>query len=201
VLYFGDMTGQNVVVSGNNTIGWNKTLVVEWWNIYITGDIRWSGILWLIALQKDGQWWNIYISPDVTDIHAAIYADRSVISYNGSELNGSTPDSTLSNQLYIYGSVFSEYTIGWSRSTTCPYYVSVCDDNISQKYDLNLLRRYILVQPVDSDGNPIGNKEPQFGWRESYMWDSNRGSKPEYRQYPLIIEYNPSLQQVPPALF
>jgi len=59
-------------------------------------------VLGIIALQKNGRGGNIYIDPTVTDIHAFLYADRSVISYNGSaELDGSTPDTQLANQLYI----------------------------------------------------------------------------------------------------
>jgi hypothetical protein len=41
-----------------------------------------------------------------------MYADRSLVSYDGNELNGNTPNSELANQLYIYGSIFTENTIG-----------------------------------------------------------------------------------------
>ena len=90
-----------------------------------------------------------------------MYADRSLISYNGTnELDGMSPASLLANQLYIQGSVFSENTIGTSQSTppVCPYYVASSDcttKNQAMKYDLNFLRKYILVQPADSDGNPV----------------------------------------------
>ena len=108
--YFAPTAGGNIEISGTDLSG-NKTLVVEGGNIYITGNIRGSGILALIALEKNGVGGNIYINPSVTDIHAVMYADRSVISYNGAELDGSTQDSVLANQLYIKGSLFSENTL------------------------------------------------------------------------------------------
>jgi len=113
-------------------------------------------MLGLVALQKNNQGGNIYIDPSVTDIHAIMYADRALMSYDGSsELDGNTQAQDLTSQLYIYGSIFSENTIGGSSSTLCPFYESSCNDAKSKKYDLNYLRRYILVQEVDVDGNPI----------------------------------------------
>ena len=214
VLYFGNVSGETVTINGNNNIEGNKTLVVEGGNIRITGDIRntdGDGILWIIALEKDGDGWNIYIEPSVTDIHAIMYADRSLISYKWAnavgarELDGSTPASELANQLYIQGSVFSENTIGASTKLTpeCPYYVedSACNPDSSVKYDLNFLRRYILVQPVDGDGNPDGPKIPQYGGSESYMNTTSRGPKPDNQKYPVIIEYDSKVQQTPPPFF
>ena len=160
VLYFWDVWGANIIISGNDNIGGSKTLVVEGGNIYITGNIRGTGMLGLVALQKNNQGGNIYIDPSVTDIHAIMYADRALMSYDGSsELDGNTQAQDLASQLYIYGSIFSENTIGGSSSTLCPFYESSCNDAKSKKYDLNYLRRYILVQEVDVDGNPIWPKE------------------------------------------
>ncbi len=210
-LYFRDT---EIRLGWQSNIEWNKTLVVEGANIYITGNITNAdndGILWIIALQKDGVGGNIYIDPTVTDIHAVMYADRSLMSYNGTnELDGSTSASSLANQLYIFGSVFSENTIGSSQNTPaeCPYYVASSDcttQNEAMQYDLNFLRKYILVQPVDASGDPVGDKIPQFSWVESQMWDSSNTNtetqKPGYRKYPVIIEYDPSIQQSPPPFF
>ena len=204
VLFFWNIPNQNVIVGWNDAITGSKTLVVEGANIYITWNIRWSGMLWLIALEKDGQGWNIYIDPQVTDIHAIMYADRSLISYDGAnELDGSTQADEVANQLYIYGSIFSANTIGGSLTTTCPYYVasSDCDSDTSEKYDLNLLRRYILVQPLDVDWNPTGPTVPQFNAAESFMNQSAQWLKTSHRIYPLVIEYNSRIQQTPPPLF
>ena len=42
-----------------------------------------------------------------------MYADKSIISYDGAnELDADSPDSSLANQLYIHGSIFSENTFG-----------------------------------------------------------------------------------------
>lgn len=210
-LYFKDT---EIRLGWQNNIQGEKTLVVEGADVYITGNIQNSdddGILGIIVLQKDGVGWNIYIDPTVTDIHAVMYADRSLISYNGTtELDGSTPASSLANQLFIQGSVFSENTIGSSQDTpaVCPYYVASADcntQNKAMKYDLNFLRKYILVQPIDADGNPVGDKVPQNLGIESFMWDSSRDNtdtqKSGYRKYPVIIEYDSKIQSSPPPFF
>ena len=228
VLYFGNLWGNDVIVDWNDAITGNKTLVVEWGNIYITENIRWDGILWLIAIRKWNNGGNIYIHPRVTDIHAIMYADRSVLSVEDIDnddvyeriADGSTQAQELASQLYIYGSIFSENTIGWSVPSTklCPYFAASCNANESKKYDLNLLRRYILVQEVDVDWNPIldgsGNpiKNPQYSGaptgkqaQESFMGDGDNSNteaqKPGYRVFPLIIDYNPNIQQTPPPFF
>ena len=210
-LYF---QGTDIHIAGEDDIWWYKTLIVEWANVYIYNNIRnldntW--LLWIIVLQKDGVGGNIYIDPSVTDVHAVMYADRSLISYDGShELDGTSSTWSLANQLYIRGSVFSENTIWASQKPTpeCPFYVASTECNSTQeamKYDLNFLRRYILVQPVDTEGNPIWDKVPQFWAVESYIWDDSRinteSQKPGYRKYPVIIEYDPQIQQTPPPFF
>ena len=206
ILYFSPASGNVVLPAENNLIG-TKTLVVEGANVYITWNIRGSWTLWIIALTVDWVGGNIYIDPSVTDIHAIMYADRSLISYDGSELDGGTDNSMLANQLYIYGSLFSENTLGGALSDTCPFYVNTgCTTNIAKKYDLNYLRRYILVQPVDPlTGNSIWPKEPQFNASSSYMWDNDNTNtilqKPWYEVYPFIVEYNPIVQSNPPPLF
>ena len=55
----------------------------------------------------------MYIDPSVTNIVGSVFAEKSVISYDGTkELDGNTSVNTLKNQLHIYGNVFSENTIG-----------------------------------------------------------------------------------------
>ena len=221
VLYYANLTGWTVRLNSDQNIAsnieWNKTLVVEGGNIYIMGNIRNTdndnAMLGLIAISKDGQGGNIYIDPSVTDIHANMYADRSVISYDGTELNGDTPDSILRNQLFIFGSVFSENTLGGADDTpiTCPFYENQsCSESLAKKYDFNYLRRYILVSEVVPDpltGEMVlsGVMSPDNGWRESYMWDNNntntQAQKPGYRVYPFVIEYNARIQQNPPPFF
>ena len=195
VLYFGNLWNTNVEVDGTLGMNWVKTLVVEWGNIYIKWSIRGTGLLGLIALQKDGQWGNIYIDPSVTDIHAIIYADKSLLSYNGAEIDGNIPNSAdiLKNQLYIYGSVFSENTIGGSRKSTpvCPYYVNIACSTAAeaQKYDLNFLRRYFRYDS-DDDGSldTIANGGIS----------ANIQGKSWFEDYPVIIDYNSNIQETPP---
>jgi hypothetical protein len=192
-----------VTVSGAWNIEGTKTLVVEW-NVYITGNIRDTdndAMLGIIALSKNGLGWNIYINPDVTDIHALLYADRSVLSYDGTkEFDGSNSNaSELNNQLYVKGSIFSENTIWGSRKTpiACPFFVGTCTQDIAQKYDMNYLRRYFIydsnangtIQPtVDFPAN--GGSRSIGGWIGSW-----------YETYPVVIDYNTRIQQSPPPFF
>ena len=201
-----------VTLQGASNIEGNKTLIVEG-DIYISGNLRDAdndALLWLIALSKNGKWWNIYINPDVTDIHAILYADKSVISANDMNANwfieateeydgGNSVASDLNRQLYIKGSIFSENTIWGSRKNpiACPYFVNTgCDIETAQKYDLNYLRRYFRY---DSDGN--GSLDAQ-SWLQSFAWWSSRWSRStEFQDYPVIIEYDSRIQQTPPPFF
>ncbi len=163
---------------------WEKTIVILWANAYITWNLT---IWWIIVLKDDNNnWWNIYIDPEVRKIGAALYADKSAISYNDiwweiSPSNGWTYE-VLKNQLYIHWSLFSENTIWWSRKNppVCPFYKYSensfdCTLDEAQKYDLNYLRRWIE--------------------------ENNFGSSEEESQYPVVIKYNPEVQISPPPLF
>lgn len=211
VLYFGNLTNDYVELGNSlsQTVAGNKTLVAQWGDIYITSDLQYSDrsrdILWVIALEDaNGNGGNIYVHPDVTDISAVLYADRAVMtaidsdnsgSISGTEVfDGTSDPADFSDQLYIYGSVFSENTIGWARSIPreCPYYVAICDTaQTAERYDLNYLRRYVLE---DHDSDPGTPDIPAFGWQSS-RWSGI------YREYPLIIEYNSLIQSSPPPLF
>ena len=161
-----------------------KTIVILWANAYINWNLT---IWWIIVLKDDdNNWWNIYIDPEVKKIEAALYADKSAISYNDiweeiSPSNGWTYE-VLKNQLYIHWSLFSENTIWWSRKNppVCPFYKYSesgfnCNLDEAQKYDLNYLRRW-------TDGNNFNSTE-------------------EESQYPVVIKYNPEVQISPPPLF
>jgi len=211
VLYFGN-AGWNYVQLWNNseTITGNKTIVVVWWDVYIRHNLQYgagTNMLGIIVLKDTaGNGWNVYVHPSVTDIHGVIYADKAVMSANDTNLNGSiqtseiygsgTAASTLNNQLYILGSIFSENTIGWSRANPveCPYYLSCTLPSEAQQYDLNYLRRYVLV---DHDDNGVTPEIPAYGWSES----NKNGSPGVNREYPVIVEYNSALQLTPPPLF
>jgi len=198
-------------------IDWQKTIVIVWWNLYITSniindiDLDNSDILWIIVLKDENfNWWSVYIDPSVKSINWSIYADKVIMSYNKVACVDweITPDcgwtlDVLKNQLYIKWQVFSENTIGGSRSTPyqCPYYKYidpsyVCEKYESQKYDLNFMRRYFVY---DSDSNWILNS-----FDDPYWWYNTTNYFPRNSTnyiYPVIIEYNPIIQLTPPPLF
>jgi len=216
VLYFWNLWGKYVELRGVNDIQWEKTIIVEDGDIYISGDILNpdnKGILGIIVL-----WGNIYIDPSVTDIHAVMYTDKSIISARDINSDGdidiswwedieydgtNTTSLDLTDQLYIYGTVFSENTVGWSRKSPaeCPYYQnSGCTQELAQKYDFNYLRRYYIYDSwswydVDTTGDTINDKNKS--------WDLSQAAIGDYtlRVYPVIIDYNPQIQQTPPPLF
>lgn len=172
-------------------------MIVKGGDIYIKNNIEYndnsSDILWVIVLESENwDWWNIYIDPSVTHIAGTYYADKSMISYDGFEVDWNW-SITLENQLYLYGALFSENTIWWSLLWECPYYVTEnCDANESKKYDLNFMRRYFTYDwpDVDTLENNI------------YNWGDSNFSYPDERfENPMVIEYNPKIQSTPPPLF
>jgi hypothetical protein len=197
VLYFWELSGSNISLDvwPTHRMKWKKTLVVVWGNLYIESDVindTQSDILWIIVLKdKDNNGWNIYIDPSVTRIDGILYADKSLVSYDWSnELDSNTPNSTLANQLYIYGTVFSENTIWWSAKSPpdCPYYIECSDVSVAQKYDLNFLRSYRMR----TDGTTANGWSNYFG-----VYDSSY----QYYTFPLVIKYNSQIQILPPPLF
>jgi len=213
IIVYKNIGGQYVEIPGD-IVTWNKTIVVVWGDVYVTGNIINStavDTLWIISL-KDSAWngGSIYVNNDVTDLHSVLYAEkvlmtaigdidgnRSIDDSNSSieVLNSSTTSSQLNNQLYIYGSVFSENTIGWSRANPieCPFYINCADSIEAQKYDLNYVRRYIQI---DHDNDPLTPLINANGWATA-QWTlstTNQG-------FPLVIEYNSAVQSSPPPLF
>lgn len=181
ILYFGWLNWENVEINIAN-YSWVKTILVQWWNVYIKSNVlasnKTTDILWIIALKNDStwNWWNIYIHPDVLEVDAVMYADRAIVSYDWTEIspdNGWTYEY-LSKQLYIYWTVFSNNTIGWSVQSPylCPFYITSCTLDNAQKYDMNYLRRWY---------------ETKQSW--------------SYADYPVIINYNSLIQITPPPLF
>lgn len=215
VLYFWDLSWDNVEVNWGTVIG-QKTIIVKWGNLYISDDIKYNNpqqdILGIIVLKdENGNGGNVYIDPDVKRIDATIFAEKSLMSYNGTNiLWGDTDAEILRNQLYIYGSVFSENTIGWSRKipVSCPYYISdaLCIAD-AQKYDLNYLRRYFIYDSHTSGAGCVlwwdwiidDCDIAAYGW-QNYQGEFNTSIYP-YARNPFVIEYNPMLWINPPPLF
>ncbi len=197
VLFYKNPAWWRVDVSGGIVEG-QKTLVVESGDVYINGNIRndsSSDMLWIIVL--DG---NIYIDSTVSDVEAALYTNESILSsiaWNPVTTSTNTA-SNLENQLYIRGSIFSENTIWGSRASPikCPYNISAtCDRDEAQKYDLNYMRRYYIYDS-DSNGSP-----DTASWDQSFANTGTRWSRSDIESFPVIIEYNPIIQQTPPPFF
>ncbi len=234
VIYFGNTSNWSNTTytvwdwTNNIAISTKKTILVIGANLYIKSNLYYSdkknGMLGIIVL-KDKAWngWNIYIDPKITNIVWSIFAERSVISYDGThELDGNTEHTILKNQLHIYGNVFSENTIGWSVKATpqCPYYITSCPDKeTAQKYDLNYLRRYYLVTDWESTSTPKSYKPANNGkaiwwgtynttdkngtidWWNSYFARNITNTNQPYAANSVVIEYNQNIQLNPPPLF
>ncbi len=206
ILYFWDLTsGEFVNIEASwSLINWQKTIVAIW-NIYITENIEKNNnsILGIIALKDSNwDWWNIYVNPSVTIIEAILYADKSLMSSVDwiNELDWNANQYTLRNQLYIHWSVFSENTIWWSRNLPnpiCPYYIieNSCDLNTAQKFDLNYLRRYYVKSGVVLNWW-INYFDDYTWWWTNYNWWWY-----SYYNYPIVIKYDPTIQNTPPPFF
>ncbi len=217
VLYFGDLDGAQVVLwNGDEQIDGVKTIVVVWGDLYIQNNMYYQNksedILGIVVLKdENGKWGNLYIHPSVTNIVWTYIIDKSIISYNWVELDGNTSQDTLENQLHVFWSVFSENTIWWSRASPvkCPYYVSSCNQEIAQKYDLNFLRRFTLNTlwvPIGTNVKVIGGWQYDsvswtFVWWASYFARNITSPADSYLKYPVVIEYNPLVSKVYPPLF
>ncbi len=212
-IYKIEKTGWNVTLSLAAGISGKRTLVVKGANLYINRDMYYTNsdsILWVVV-QKDesGNGWNLYIDPNITNIVGTYIIDGSVLSYDGTTEIGVGNITTLKNQLYIYGSIVSENTIGWSRMSPikCPSLLNVsCTTSaIAQSYDLNYLRRYYIF-----GGSPFGNAKI-IGWGtcsssicsgfQANLIQKFTTPNDSLAQYPVIIEYNPLIRTSPPVGF
>ena len=231
VLLFEPATpGDTVTVDNGGTIAASgrATLLVVGGNVYIKSNISTaadpSASIGIVAVaDENGNGGNVYVDPGVTNIDAAIYADRALISYDGSEMGGDTRATHLKNQLLIYGSVLSENTLGGSLKPSelkCPYFVptGACDLATARKYDLNYLRRYRLTDDALGKKVPAWNAlaaggascspvcsptslRSPFANTDTGPGSANDASGPKYALYPLIVQYNPRLQANPPPVF
>lgn len=189
-LYFEKDNWENITISWSYS--WVKNIVIYGWNAYITWNIiAWNkknDILSIISVEKNGKGWNIYIKPSVEKIDSVLYADKAVLSYDWTkELD---PDNwwtyeLLKNQLYIYGSVFSNNTIWGSvlEPFKCPFYEKNCNLGKAEKYDLYNLRRW------------YENIYNTSWWKKPYeVWNLKPENVWKDLEYTLIIEYNPLIQ-------
>lgn len=219
MLYLWDLNGATVEIwdaalSTGEPVNWKKTILIIWWNAYIKTNLYYQNatqdILGIVVL-KDKNWngWNVYIDYNVTNVVWNIFAEKSLFWYDGSNIVPSNDFVKLKNQLHIYGSVYSENTIGGSRLTPpkCPYYVSSCaTQSEAQDYDINFLRRFY----IGSSGDPTS------GWKVIWWWTCTwwvcswwnalfqrniTNTSDTYIWYPVVIEYHTLISTAPPPLF
>ena len=147
---------------------WN-TIIIKDANFIIDKDFSENKKLWIIVLKDDYKvipetlnWWNIFIKNTVKKINAYIYADWALMSRN--ENGKAYSDDQLATPLEINWSIFSRNTIGWAiawikddKSYVLPGWEKIKDFEwdklkafkISEKYDLNYLRKSTLCKEED----------------------------------------------------
>lgn len=87
----------------------------------------------IIALKRaDGTGGNIYIKDNVKNIAASLIADGSIF--------GDTAGAN--NQLYIYGTVISNNTIGGANTGVCPRFLNLTSCTDPGYYDLENIRNH-----------------------------------------------------------
>ncbi len=159
-------------------------IVVEWWDLSINWDIlkeNWKIKLIVVLKSQDNSWWNIYINKDVKNIASVLIAEKSVISWYKNPSNWIvtyySDTKEAYKQLYIFWTIISSNTIGWSSDITdlkCPYWVKEngCDTiEKAKRYDFNHFRYYDWHSNSSSTWVPV--------WDESY---------------PFIIKYDSETQ-------
>lgn len=105
----------------------------------------------------------------MTDVHATLIAENYI-------------ESSGDNQLYIYGSIVSNNTIGGASKSPveCPYFVATCDLAKAKLYDLEYFRNPYL-DLTDKTGHTASSTTAQH-----------------YPDVSMIIEYDSRVQQDPP---
>ena len=206
-------------------IKWQKTIIVEGGNLYITKDMYYNNksndILWIVVLKdENGNWWNLYIDPSITNLVWNIFVEKSLIAYDwNNELDWYSSITKFTNQLHIYWSVFSFNTLWGSKKNTveCPYYVTDCSDpKIAQKYDLNYLRRYFIKSWLpnltwkviwwwtcreNATNQIICNSDSKYARYITDPWTIDNPTSDSYYIYNIVIEYNPLIKTITPPFF
>ena len=175
-----------------------RSLIILWANLYIDSsvitpiwDTRPRSII--VLPNENGIGGNIYIAWAPTRIESTVLAWWSIFSayippntytdyiyYNSDAASiANLPD----RQLYVYWSLISHNTIGWSTpgdgiSFVCPYVEVNCTRDTAIRYDLNYFRDY--------------QKDPQ---KRGYPTAA-------YDDWSIVIDYNPAvIQDPPPGLY
>jgi hypothetical protein len=187
-----------------------------------------NSMLALIVLRSNvdrKRWGNILVHPNVTNIVWWTYAEWSIMSYDGTKLYdaNNTQEWEIARQLYWYGSIFSSNSVGWAFKPPyeCPYdsdfYQNTknksCWQTEASKYDLAFLRRFVLI---DWGSGVCTNATKQAakwtgtgtisyafaGKKQCYGSDPiNNWLKSSNKTTPVVIEYNPAIQNIGMKIF
>jgi len=96
-----------------------------------------QSLLVVVVKKENGKGGDIIVNGNVTNLVGTYIADGSILHKEH------TPKH---NQLLIYGSIFTNNTIGGSvNRTACPFGVSPCDTDAAKKYDLVRLREFTVI--------------------------------------------------------
>jgi len=194
-------------------ISWKKTIIVENGNLIINSNMYYENnksILWIILIWNTSSWdkSQLKISEHITNWVWVVYSEWPVLSVSSNNSNniyywGNTSEDDLINQLHWKWSFATRNTVWWSIKaldikTSCPYWTpdyekNSCTLEKAQWYDLIYLRRYA----TEADWVTPINSNSKIAW----YWDSNLITAPNNLDAPLIIDYDPNLQNNPPYGF
>ncbi|KKR26238.1 MAG: hypothetical protein UT55_C0013G0005 [Candidatus Peregrinibacteria bacterium GW2011_GWE2_39_6] len=141
-----------------------KTVVVVGGDVYLDSNIDGDYPMGLLVFKysSSGKGGNVYLGPKVTDLYLNMYADGSLLRYDGDKSHLSNGvmtwnleqrRSSLVGQLYIQGSVISQNTIGGTDVGILPNGKSA-SSGVAREYDLNDLSEFVNCWvEVDADTN------------------------------------------------
>jgi len=146
-----------------------------------------EGLSFDISTQQNLSWWT-FVNPSVTNIDAFVVSEWPLVSYDSklyvTDVRKATID--LPYQLHIYGSLLSLNTNGGTENLgntfTCPYIITNCtsQNNYASIFDLVFLRQWTKT-----------STSPQL----------RPVTDPDYKEFPLFIERNPSWNSSPSVMF
>jgi hypothetical protein len=218
------------ITTNKMSVTWENTLIVQWWNLYITNDIyntNKNSILTIIV--KRDEWnrrkngWNVYIHPNVTNIDAVIIAEWSILNFNISSspqvLTKSNASSSLRKQLLIYWAINTKNTL-WD-STNSSIGTDHYENGLTWSGEIYSLWNLRAFQPMWNSAISSWNCNYVINWSnvtamntnstaETYAfawkrqcfrdWTALWTLRTTEKLAPIVIEYNPLLQSNPPRI-
>ncbi|PIS03563.1 hypothetical protein COT83_05360 [Candidatus Peregrinibacteria bacterium CG10_big_fil_rev_8_21_14_0_10_44_7] len=200
VIYCTGGAGDVVTISGGTVSSSTaKTILVVGADVYIAGNIERSsedgGVGIIVLEDEDGNGGNLYVGSSVTDLHANIFLDGSVMRANSS----GTPytQSQLTNQLYILGSIISQNTIGGVDAAAGPVCGDgdACSESEAQLYDFGYMSAYQVCYPYTV--NPDGSVTVDTSSYEECPGYSASSYEGDWEMQPVIIEYMSPTSDLP----